>query len=158
MSEAAAERWRETCQWFHELSDLDDAARRTRLSEIGRTDPELRLAVESLLAADDLADERLKPLTVGISDVLHRNLAPARAPVVDPLRLVGRTISHFRIIEPIAAGGMGVVYRAEDTRPRAVPERGARRRRARSSEPVQHLRGRRERRRVVVPRHAALRR
>jgi serine/threonine protein kinase len=37
---------------------------------------------------------------------------------------VGERLGHFEILAPLGAGGMGIVYRARDTRPGALLEAG----------------------------------
>jgi serine/threonine protein kinase/Tfp pilus assembly protein PilF len=74
------------------------------LKEACGDDPELYAEVVSLLQADAGADGFMKQPVIGSADR------------EDPW--VGKTLGSYRIIEILAAGGMGVVYRAEQEHPR----------------------------------------
>ncbi len=96
---------------------LNDSADEPEYIEtIPRRGYRLLVAVEWVGASDDAANSVAK-LPAQVKEAgMGQPPQPQTAlqPQVEPGALSGRTVSHYRVLDIIGGGGMGIVYRAED--------------------------------------------
>ncbi|MGA7928078.1 MAG: protein kinase [Candidatus Sulfotelmatobacter sp.] len=95
------ERWAQIEELFHRAAECDASQRAALLDGACGNDWELRREIEALLSSEGSARDRVQE---AVRCELHDF----------GFSLVGEVVSHYRILDGLGGGGMGLVYRAED--------------------------------------------
>ena len=102
------ERWHRVEQLFHAALQVEDSRRGEFLKQSCAEDENLRREIESLLAHHYEAGSFIESPAFADGGAI-----PTASHAKD---LTGTVMGHYRVLQKIGGGGMGIIYEAEDLR------------------------------------------
>jgi len=112
------ERWQRIERLYHAALEVEESRRPAFLQDACGGDQALRREVEILLSREKQAQKFMETpaLEIAARTLAEDQNQPVPGLDEDELRVLGKTISHYEVLAKVGGGGMGVVYKATDTK------------------------------------------